>query len=58
MYECFRYDVILLVLADIVDKAGQRAFIGKVCMDRNSPDFYVETTEESVSSTNLFVSKV
>ena len=38
-------------LADVVDRVGQRAFIGKVNMDRNSPDYYTETTEESIEST-------
>jgi guanine deaminase len=28
--------------ADIVKAAGQRAFVGKVCMDRNSPPTYIE----------------
>lgn len=30
------------VFADIVKAAGQRAFVGKVCMDRNSPPTYIE----------------
>ncbi|KAH6561570.1 guanine deaminase [Batrachochytrium salamandrivorans] len=38
-------------LADVVAKAGQRAFIGKVNMDRNSPDYYTETTDESIQAT-------
>ena len=29
-----------LVLAQVVVEQGQRALVGKVCMDRNSPDFY------------------
>jgi guanine deaminase len=32
--------------ADIVKAAGQRAFVGKVCMDRNSPATYVEASAE------------
>jgi cytosine/adenosine deaminase-related metal-dependent hydrolase len=32
------------VLVDIINKVGQRAFVGKVSMDRNSPDFYIEET--------------
>ena len=27
---------------------GQRAFVGKVCMCFNSPEYYIETPEESV----------
>lgn len=33
------------------DNAGLGAYIGKVNMDRNSPDFYVEGTDESVKTT-------
>ena len=29
-----------LVLADTCTNLGQRAYVGKVCMDRNSPDTY------------------
>ena len=38
-------------LMDSFDKAGLGAYIGKVNMDRNSPDFYVEDTKESVKTT-------
>ncbi len=30
---------------------GQRAFVGKVNMDTFSPDYYLETTQESVRDT-------
>ncbi|KAM9955657.1 hypothetical protein ACTFIW_002297 [Dictyostelium discoideum] len=46
------------LLAEIVSKRGQRAFIGKVCMDRHSPDHYVETTEQSISNTKEFVDRI
>lgn len=36
------------ILAEVV---GQRAFVGKCCMDRNGPLDYVETTESSISTT-------
>lgn len=39
------------IMADIVDKIGQRALIGKVCMDANAPDYYSEVTESSLSGT-------
>uniref|UniRef100_A0A2K6FEK5 Guanine deaminase n=1 Tax=Propithecus coquereli TaxID=379532 RepID=A0A2K6FEK5_PROCO len=41
-----------LLLAEITDKFGQRAFVGKVCMDLNDtvPE-YKESTEESVKET-------
>jgi guanine deaminase len=37
---------------DILDKAGIGAYVGKVNMDRNSPDYYVEDTTESLASTD------
>ncbi|XP_040836871.1 guanine deaminase [Ochotona curzoniae] len=48
-----------LLLAEITDKFGQRAFVGKVCMDLNDavPE-YKETTEESVKETQRFVSEM
>lgn len=46
------------LLADVVKKLGQRALVGKVNMDRNSPDFYVETTDKSIDDTLEFVEYV
>ncbi|NXG50574.1 GUAD deaminase, partial [Psilopogon haemacephalus] len=41
-----------LLLADIIDKFGQRAFVGKVCMDMNdSVPEYKEITADSVQET-------
>jgi len=45
-------------LALVCKKLGQRAFVGKVCMDRNSPDYYVEETEESLNNTRKFINQV
>ncbi len=39
------------VLVDAISNTGQRAFIGKVCMDINSPENYCESTEENVNGT-------
>uniref|UniRef100_A0A2K5SIR0 Guanine deaminase n=1 Tax=Cebus imitator TaxID=2715852 RepID=A0A2K5SIR0_CEBIM len=48
-----------LLLAEITDKFGQRAFVGKVCMDLNdSVPEYKETTEESIKETERFVSEM
>lgn len=47
-----------LLLSEITRQYGQRAFIGKVCMDQNSPDDYIEKTEESIEKTKEFVEKV
>ncbi|OXB64789.1 hypothetical protein ASZ78_010382 [Callipepla squamata] len=45
-----------LLLADIVDKFGQRAFVGKVCMDINDTvPQYKETTADSVQEMERFV---
>ncbi|EGF84379.1 hypothetical protein BATDEDRAFT_8571 [Batrachochytrium dendrobatidis JAM81] len=38
-------------LTNVIHTAGQRAFVGKVNMDRNSPDYYVETMDESLQAT-------
>uniref|UniRef100_A0A8C5TY73 Guanine deaminase n=1 Tax=Malurus cyaneus samueli TaxID=2593467 RepID=A0A8C5TY73_9PASS len=47
-----------LILAEIADKFGQRAFVGKVCMDMNDmvPE-YKETTAESVQETESHISE-
>ncbi|GMH80384.1 hypothetical protein TrST_g12912 [Triparma strigata] len=47
-----------LILADMTEKYNQRALIGKVCMDQNSPSDYIETTEESLSQTEAFITEV
>lgn len=38
------------LMGRICSEAGQRAFVGKVCMDSCSPDYYVESTQESLQS--------
>ncbi|KAJ2652791.1 hypothetical protein IWW40_000904 [Coemansia sp. RSA 1250] len=47
-----------VVLADTIRNAGQRAFVGKVCMDTHSPSFYCETTMQSLEQTEEFVQAV
>ena len=42
-------------LAKIMEEKGQRGFVGKVCMDRNSPEYYTEETEESIEQTFEFL---
>lgn len=42
-------------LADYAQEIGQRAFIGKVCMDQYSPEYYVESTDASVKETEAFI---
>ena len=47
-----------VLLAEIISSIGQRAFVGKVAMDRNCPEFYIESTSDSVTNTESFVRKV
>ncbi|XP_075146742.1 guanine deaminase [Haematobia irritans] len=44
-----------VILAKEALRQGQRALVGKVCSNCNSPDFYVEKTEESINATKEFV---
>lgn len=47
------------ILADILNECGQRSFVGKVCMDRNAPKYYVEASaRDSIDSTLEFVEYV
>jgi len=46
------------ILASTCKRHGQRAAVGKVCMDRNSPHYYIEETNESFEETKLFVDQV
>lgn len=45
-----------LLLAEILEKRGICGFVGKVNMDRNSPDYLCETTEQSLRNTEEFLS--
>ncbi|CAO3594419.1 unnamed protein product [Absidia cylindrospora] len=42
-------------LVDVINTLGQRAYVGKVNMDQNSPEYYVETTESSLNDTRTFI---
>lgn len=46
------------LLAKICNEAGQRAFVGKVNMDMMAPDFYMETTQNSLRDTESFIQRV
>ena len=41
-------------LCKIVAETGQRALIGKVCMNQEAPPTYVEKTEESIEDTRRY----
>ena len=43
------------ILMELLEQAGQPCFVGKVNMDRNSPDTLRETTEESLSETRQWL---
>ena len=43
------------LLMSIFDSAGLGAYVGKVNMDRNCPDFLVETTEDSIEATRAWL---
>lgn len=45
-------------LVDVIERVGQRALVGKVNMDRNSPPELTETTAQSVMDTIDFVDYV
>ncbi|XP_061673522.1 guanine deaminase [Syngnathoides biaculeatus] len=48
-----------LLLGHIADNLGQRALVGKVCMDRNnSVKHYKETIQESLEETRRFIAEL
>ena len=47
-----------LVLMDTLEDTGLVTFVGKVNMDRNVPDYYVEGTEESLADTRAWLDVV
>lgn len=46
-----------VLLMDLLESAGLSAFVGKVNMDRNSPASLIETTEESLRSTDAWLNE-
>ncbi|XP_064152929.1 guanine deaminase [Anguilla rostrata] len=48
-----------LLLGEIADKYGQRALVGKVCMDANNAvPLYKETVDHSTKETNRFIGEL
>ncbi|MEG6616142.1 amidohydrolase family protein [Peptococcaceae bacterium 1198_IL3148] len=45
------------ILFDILEQRGLFAFTGKLNMDQNSPDYYIEDTAKSIIETERFVEK-
>lgn len=46
-----------LVLMEELSRAGVTGYVGKVNMDRNSPDYLCETAEESIRETRRFLTE-
>lgn len=44
-----------LALVKAIREVGQRALVGKVCMDSNSPQYYIESKDNSLTSTLNFI---
>lgn len=45
------------VLFEVLKKKGIRALVGKVNMERNAPDFIIESTEKSIEGTRYLIEK-
>ena len=43
------------ILFDILEQRGLFAFTGKLNMDQNSPEYYIEDTEQSIIDTERFI---
>lgn len=46
-----------LLLMELLEETGIQAYVGKVNMDRNSPDYLCETTEESAEETEKWLAE-
>ena len=46
------------VMGSLCQKYGQRAYIGKISMDRNSPDDYTENTNTACDNSRLYLKKM
>ena len=44
-----------LLLGDIAHQIGQRAFVGKVSMDQNSPEYYIEEKSSAIKEIEDFI---
>jgi guanine deaminase len=44
-----------VILAKICGEYGQRALVGKTCSDQLLPEYYVETTENSLADMERFI---
>jgi len=44
-----------LMLMEKLEKAGLYSYVGKVNMDRNAPDYYIEEAKDSITETKRFI---
>lgn len=58
MYFATLHKAASLKLAEIAHNMGQRAFVGKISMDSNSPDYYVEDTKSAVTEAEDFITSL
>ena len=47
-----------ILLAEMMEKSGLKSYIGKVNMDRNSPEYYIEETKKSLYDTEEFINQM
>lgn len=57
-YFATNYKESSVILAEEAIKRGQRALVGKVCSNCMSPDYYVESTTDSLRDTEAFIGSV
>lgn len=43
------------ILMELLEKTGVNTFVGKVNMDRNSPEYLIQSTQTSISETDLWI---
>lgn len=47
-----------LLLMDLLENSGLISYVGKVNMDRNSPEYLIESTEQSLEDTSSWIESV
>ena len=54
MFSSIHYDATMILMEEL-ENAGISGYVGKVNMDRNSPDYLSETTQESIEQTRRWI---
>ncbi|QQK07809.1 amidohydrolase family protein [Miniphocaeibacter halophilus] len=47
-----------ILLSKMISRSGLKAYVGKVNMDKNSPDYYIEETEQSLIDTEDYINEI